>query len=461
MARLGRAQLASSWRASCRCDDEAVGPQITLGHYQLLLPHLVPGDYHCRSRLLMTLDHAAAPTLARDRPTGRRKPAVLAELAAGRGLEGLAIVRLLLAGAVILSHSWALGGFGPEPTLPGTNVTVGLMAVAGFLALSGFLVTLSLIRMRVGRFLWHRTLRIMPAYWVALLMMASVLGPAAWWISGRSGPYLSADPSPVGFVTSNWWLGQEQSGIGGIFASNPFGSKLGSPFDGSLWSLAYEFLCYLIVAAIALAAVTRRLRRFALPTTVAVLTLGCALVATHYQLAGISIKRAGYFDLPLLGPLSWRVMVPLGLAFGCGSLLAFGATKIRLSRLVVAGAALAAVLGVAFPKLHYLLLYPSLPILLLGMGTLFRGHVSRWFRHNDASYGTYLYGFPCQQSLAATGLGAALGPFGFAAAAMLMAFLLGLLSWRSIERPALRLKGLPPPWRWTRSSTRPGRELAE
>lgn len=408
----------------------------------------------------MTLDQAAAPQLTLGTHTGRRNNPTLADLAAGSGFEGLAVVRLLLAGVVILSHSWAVGGFGSEPTLPGTSVTLGLLAVAGFLALSGFLVTLSLTRMRVGRFLWHRTLRIMPAYWVALVVMAGILGPAAWWISGRDGSYLAADPSPLGFLSSNWWLGQGQSGIGDIFAANPLGAKLGSPFDGSLWSLAYEFLCYLIVAAIALASLTRRLRRYALPAAVAVVTLCCAIVATHYQLAGISIKRAGYFQVPLLGLLSWRMMVPLGLAFGCGSLLALGATRVRLGRLVVAGAIVAAGVGVAFPALHYLLLYPSMPILLFGLGALLRGRVSRWFRHNDASYGTYLYGFPCQQSLAGTGFGTALGPFGFAAIALVCAFLLGLASWRFVERPALRLKALPAPWRWKRRSPGPGLERA-
>ena len=57
----------------------------------------------------------------------------------------------------------------------------------------------------------------------------------------------------------------------------------------------------------------------------------------------------------------------------------------------------------------------------------------------DVSYGVYVYAFPVQQSLWAL-WGSGLRPGVMFAIAAPITYLLALLSWRAIERPALRLK---------------------
>jgi peptidoglycan/LPS O-acetylase OafA/YrhL len=59
------------------------------------------------------------------------------------------------------------------------------------------------------------------------------------------------------------------------------------------------------------------------------------------------------------------------------------------------------------------------------------------------SYGVYVYAFPVQQSLWAI-WHPGLGPGVMFAVAAPVTYLLALLSWRVIERPALRLKRRDP-----------------
>src|SRR3954451_5058370 len=86
--------------------------------------------------------------------------------------NAIAFFRMVLAILVIASHSFALGGFGPDPfgRITEGQHNLGAIAVSLFFLLSGFLITRSVLRSRsVGRFLWHRFLRVFPGYWVCLL----------------------------------------------------------------------------------------------------------------------------------------------------------------------------------------------------------------------------------------------------------------------------------------------------
>jgi peptidoglycan/LPS O-acetylase OafA/YrhL len=88
-------------------------------------------------------------------------------------------LRLTFATAVIVAHSYGVGGFkvgsvGKSLDMPG----FGALAVFGFFFLSGFLVTRSyLSTASVWRYLWHRCLRIFPGFWCCLLLTVFVVGP--------------------------------------------------------------------------------------------------------------------------------------------------------------------------------------------------------------------------------------------------------------------------------------------
>ena len=164
--------------------------------------------------------------------------------------NAIGFLRFFLAGLVVVHHTRVLGGFGSDPFLRLTHrqADLGLIAVAGFFTLSGFLITRSAEHVSLPRYLWHRLVRIMPAFWICLIVIVVVVGPLLWLSQyGSLDGYLGASPSPADYVTQNAALVINQVRIDGLLKDNPYPYGL----NGSLWTLAYEFAWYLVVAILA------------------------------------------------------------------------------------------------------------------------------------------------------------------------------------------------------------------
>ncbi len=156
---------------------------------------------------------------------------------------------------VIFTHSITLGGFGSEWTLGG-RITVGLPALYGFFCLSGFLVAGSATKHHVGRYVWQRFLRIMPGYWVCLVITAFLIGAVAW--SHQQHPAFvqhllllllhSLITVRLAYLYHNWLLGVNQYNIG----TTPFGGPVPFFWNNSVWTLLPEVFCYSILAGFGL-----------------------------------------------------------------------------------------------------------------------------------------------------------------------------------------------------------------
>ena len=106
----------------------------------------------------------------------------------------------------------------------------------------------------VGRYLWQRFLRIMPAYWLCLLVTAFIIGALAW--IDQSHPtscsivscyYFIGHDGPFDYLYHNLLLGWNQFNIG----STPFGGPVPYFWNNSVWTLLPEVCCYLILAGLA------------------------------------------------------------------------------------------------------------------------------------------------------------------------------------------------------------------
>ena len=175
------------------------------------------------------------------------------------------LMRLLLAGLVIVSHAFPLGGFGVDPTGYWTHsqVNIGFLALLAFFALSGYLITSSMQRTNVLSYLWQRGLRILPAFWVVLIFGAVVIGPIAWTIErGSVADYWSFTAGgPVSYVLGNFSTYIGQFGIYDIFLATPYGDLAHrSAINGSIWSLYFEMRMYLTVAVLGWLKVLQRAR---------------------------------------------------------------------------------------------------------------------------------------------------------------------------------------------------------
>jgi peptidoglycan/LPS O-acetylase OafA/YrhL len=342
----------------------------------------------------------------------------------------------VLAAMVILSHSFPTAGYGSDPfgTWARGQQNLGGVAVVGFFALSGYLVTKSGRNSDVMQFMWHRFIRIFPAFWVVLLVGAFVVGPAAWVISGnRLDDYFTLAPGgPVGYITQNWTLTIHQLGIYDIYVgTTPYGDSTGfSILNGSLWTLAYEWSCYLIIAVLVLFGVLTRARAVLLGITALYFALEVVRLSSPETVAQV---------VPFI---SDPVAIDLTFAFLVGGCFALYADKIVFDyRLALLSAA------VVVGTLHYggfaVIGYPAMCYLLLWLATRLPARLRRIGRVNDYSYGIYLYGFLLQQFYALIGLDR-WGYIPFTLIVMVSAFACAWLSWHLIEKQALKLKGWGP-----------------
>ncbi len=331
-------------------------------------------------------------------------------------------MRFWLAGIVILSHSYPLLGVpdAQEPLMRATNgqLTFGSFAVSMFFVLSGFLITQSWVKGRgLVDFLRKRVLRIYPGLIVAVLVGALVLAP------------LMAD-EPLGMlrsisIGSLVWGCVKLAGYSppNAFASNPFAGAV----NGSLWTIPYEFRCYLMIAALGMAGMFRR--RWVVPVLFA-LTLGFYVWSRTAHSEWNPKRVEQLFGKP-------EEVARLASAFLAGSVFYLyrmqiprsGVLALVSAGVLVAAAFVAPAMSVALPiagtYLFFFLAFEQ------------RLGISGWGRHGDFSYGVYLYGFPVQQTLVAM-IGDKIQPLLLFPMALCGATVLAVMSWYLIERPCLQ-----------------------
>ncbi|QIZ98428.1 acyltransferase [Leifsonia sp. PS1209] len=333
--------------------------------------------------------------------------------------NSIGFLRLLFATLVIVEHAWPLGGFGTH--LGRTENNVGFLCVEGFFALSGFLITRSASRQSTGRYLWHRILRIFPAYWVCLLVIAVVFAPIVWRTGHSLWRYFTATPTAVGYVLNNSLLSTMQQGIGGTLASNPFPNL----WNGPLYTLYYEFICYLVVGGLAALGVLN---------AKTVLTVGAG-VWVWLQL--IEVGAAGVVD---------NRQATLTVCFMVGSLAWFLREKVLTkSAGLVIGVCAILVAGLTYVTLGF----HQVGIIAFAFACIWAGCVLPFRKvgvKRDFSYGMYIYGWPVLQIGAFFGL-QKLGLPLYLASTLVVTLGLAAASWYVIESKALRLKGASAP-RW-------------
>jgi peptidoglycan/LPS O-acetylase OafA/YrhL len=329
-------------------------------------------------------------------------------------------LRLAMAILVVWSHSFALyhGSEDNEPLsiLFGGIYNAGNIAVLAFFAISGFLISQSWERSSTWRrYLRKRIMRIVPGYVAALLMCSLVIVPA---FSTRT----------ISSFAGGEWFGIASNILlrNYIIRSDAFG---GGAVNGSLWSIPYEFWCYLGVLALGALGLTKRRWLFA------VIAVAVMLVRVWLDVAGR--KPGGGFIGSIIGfPYFWFNVLP---PFALGAFVFYYQEHIprRLSwciglfalfliacHLPIAGPAHDVFAKLLLPvALTYWILYAAFSDV----------HFGDAARFGDFSYGTYLYAFPIQQMLVWSLKDQLSFPL-FIALSACLSVLAGMASWMLVER---------------------------
>lgn len=345
-------------------------------------------------------------------------------------------LRLGLAILVVFSHAYPLARNLEDPlTIWSHRLTsLGEVAVAGFFTLSGFLITRSYERApSLPRYLWHRGLRILPGFWVCILITAFVFAPISAKLSGMSQQTLwTAPDGPFTYILSNWRLQIQQWAIVGL----PINVSYPHAFDGSLWTLWLEVRCYIAVAVLGALGVLR-FARWLIPMF-SVILIGLLLSTWLHP----SIMHSD-----LIAPYYWQWMDSTQLNLQLWTCFFVGATAYLYRQFLPLSPLVALVALVGFVLLSPTPLEPLSTVLLLSYVVLtvgFRVGVRQAMylrRVGDLSYGTYIYAFPVQQLLAQLGFGVL--PVGlFALLGVIATLPVAYASYRLVEAPSMTLKSI-------------------
>lgn len=328
--------------------------------------------------------------------------------------NSLNLFRLLLAALVLYAHAHFIAGTGVNPGFNGENL--GGWAVAGFFAISGFLITRSRFRTTAGTYLLHRIARIFPAFLVCLVVTAFVFAPLALVIQqGSLSGFLSTAPTPLQYVWGNITLYVHQYAIGATLSGIPYPDA----WNGSLWTLYFEFLCYVVTWVLGALAIYRR----------SVYAVGAVWVASVIVRAVTLWGPTGGLDQDFLQ------LARLFPFFAGGALVYMIVDRWGISRAAgVAAIPIAGIVMVFVPGVGGQLAAPAIAYALLFLSTVVPQ--PGWVARNDVSYGFYIYAWPVQQLTYVAG-GAS---FGFPVYLLLTAIITFALAWGSwvlIERPAM------------------------
>jgi peptidoglycan/LPS O-acetylase OafA/YrhL len=330
-------------------------------------------------------------------------------------------IRLLLATLVVGSHSFPLllGDNARElfVRITGGQITGGELAVNGFFALSGFLIALSWDRTHnLAQFFKKRLLRIYPGFFVAALFGSCIIAPQ---IASDASEYWHQFSS-VQFLFSATNLDPR---LPSVFANMPIPAV-----NGSLWSIRYEFLCYVGIATLGLVGAFR--------CRLALLVAFATSIAIYAGQLHHSLQVPGRgFSFVYGDPVLWPRLAAFFLS---GVLFYLYRNSIERSRRLFGVASTGLVFfGAASPLL-------MLPLVLPMFGTYLLFYVAshpvprlqRFTGRADISYGLYLYAFPVQQLLVHE-YGSLLTPLTLFLTAFPLTALLAMGSWFIVEKPFL------------------------
>jgi peptidoglycan/LPS O-acetylase OafA/YrhL len=331
-------------------------------------------------------------------------------------------LRLSLAVLVIYSHSYPLGAGSEvnEPLRRCTHgqVTFGAVAVDLFFIMSGYLIAASAERSNsFFDFLKKRVSRIYPAFILCAALMAIVVLPL-------SGGHFAATSTLAKLGEfSLQTLRLREFHVDGTFGKNPYPGIL----NGSVWSIQYEFWCYIGVAILASCGLLAK-RAWTLALWLASIAISVAFQSQGWILGG---KFAGV----LLGsPQLWARLLPMYLA---GVVFYLFRERMRFTGWTAALSIAALVVASALP-LGWTAVFPF-----AGAYLIFSIAFASWLplqrvgRFGDFSYGVYHYAFPIEQLLM-QGFRRNVSPWLLFICATPLTIAAAIVSWYAVERRFLR-----------------------
>ena len=333
------------------------------------------------------------------------------------------LLRIIFATLVLLSHAPEITDGNASRELfhrfTGAPMTFGTLGVDGFFILSGYLIVQSWLGdPELINFLRKRVLRIVPGYLVAVVLSTLAVGLLA---PGVDHFFRGLG---VHFFNSVVLLSSPMTPP--VFPGHPY-----AMVNGAMYTIGYEFRCYLLVALLGLCGLLRR------PILV--------LIGTFLLLS--SLLYAAPFERmhwprhveAVIGQPSIAFRLTAVYLVGCCFYLFRERIVFRRS-FAVATVVLMVACFIFAPSRGELAMVLGGGYLMFYLGRMHLSWLEGMSRLPDISYGIYLYGWPVESLWIWFQRGS---PWIAFLGSTIMCFALGWLSWHFFERPALTLKQRP------------------
>ncbi|MET0070600.1 MAG: acyltransferase [Candidatus Thiodiazotropha sp.] len=329
------------------------------------------------------------------------------------------LLRLCAAVSVVFTHSYALLGLDEknDPLYQLTGINASGFGLATFFIISGFLVTKSLNnRKSLWLFAKARILRLYPALIISLAFCLLILGPVFTTLT--IGNYLGSSHT-LAFLTSNLNMPviYKTLTLPGVFEESHDPNV-----NGPLWTLAWESIFYLVLAAMGL---TKLITYRPLMIVIALSAILLYILAQAYGFTPDVIITSG---------------IGFGALFAAGACMHLYHERIILGWMPLLGLFVGVLLigvfleGYLFTTLKFLLMI----YVVLALAYLPRGRILLFNRLGDYSYGMYVFHFPVMQSLILlTNIDS---PYLLFVTTLAVTTPFAVLSWHYIEKRALSLK---------------------
>lgn len=335
------------------------------------------------------------------------------------------LIRMIAAFAVIVSHSFTLatGDRTLEPFKNLLGISLGAMAVDIFFITSGLLVSRSLlVRTDLRFFIISRILRIFPALLISVLFCA-LLG--AYLSSFSLSVYLK-DSELLNFILYNSTIIlTDFQELPGVFYDAPYTRSV----NGSLWTLPWELRMYLVLVGIGVIAYILRKIKVTFPLVQAIIVF-IAISCTALYLYFHFNENLHWF---------YYKFFRFSSAFFLGGSLYILRKYVYLNISWLLIIIVLMMFALYLDKTIFFIAYIfAIPYIVLCFAYIPKGKILSYNALGDFSYGTYIYAWPIQQTLAITVIG--ITPTQMTICAGIIVIGLSVISWHYIEKPSMKLK---------------------
>ncbi|KXI26825.1 acyltransferase family protein [Paraglaciecola hydrolytica] len=341
----------------------------------------------------------------------------LADYLSGRN-NNFNLVRFIASIMVLVSHSFVIvtGSKYSEPLRVSLNMTWGSIAVDVFFISSGFLIYNSFQRKKsLLSFTWARIVRIYPALFFCVIFTVFAIGI----VSSELPPdnYLLSNQVYVYLIKNILLITGIEYQLPGVFLNTPLNNMV----NGSLWTLPYELLMYLLLAlfliSLKLINSNSNIPLFLLITVIILATVNICIHLT---------------------PNLSSSLIKLTFFFFCGATYCAYANKVKLSfRYFILS--LVVIIITAFNKDIFVFGYfIFLPYVIFYLAYIPSGFILNFNKLGDYSYGLYLYAFPIQQIIVFQIPNITISQM--IVYSFICTLVLAILSWQLIEKRALKMK---------------------